>query len=32
MTYAMPTLKKEGTRFVKKELQKFLSSRGGGGL
>jgi hypothetical protein len=32
MTYAMPMLKKEGTKWAKKELQKYLASRGGGAL
>jgi hypothetical protein len=32
LTYAMPMIKKEGTRYVKKELQKFLASRGGGAM
>lgn len=28
-TYALPVIKREGTKFVKKELQNFLQKRGG---
>jgi len=31
MTYAMPMIKKEGTKMFKKEMQKFLAKQGGGG-
>jgi hypothetical protein len=30
MTYAMPVIKKEGGRYVKKELQKLLAKQAGG--
>jgi hypothetical protein len=28
-TYALPVIRREGTKFVKKELQNFLLKRGG---
>jgi DNA-directed RNA polymerase specialized sigma subunit len=29
MTYAMPVIKKEGGRYLKKEMQRFLSKQQG---
>jgi hypothetical protein len=32
MAYALPVIKKEGPKYVKKELQKFLEKRASGGV
>lgn len=31
MTYALPVIKKEGTKYARREMQKYMEKQGGGG-